>query len=197
MLTRRITPAFALGTPALAFFQPCSRWCKNGDALRGSVDELVEACVELAEVAEHQRLDLPERAAKVSLAAALGVFDLGTVRTVPALRARRRVSRAGDLVHLVQLATVFPVDRARPGLHRVRLLLRHALLHVLNEEVDLLQLEERAGPDHGTMWLTTLSISMSGTTPCLRLCRSPSPFFLQPGTVRRWPEHRSSHWSMY
>ena len=29
MLTRRITPAFALGTPALAFFQPCSRWCKN------------------------------------------------------------------------------------------------------------------------------------------------------------------------
>ena len=29
MLTRRITPAFALGIPALAFFQPYSRWCKN------------------------------------------------------------------------------------------------------------------------------------------------------------------------
>ena len=29
------------------------------DALRGSVDELVEARVELAEMAEHQRLDLP------------------------------------------------------------------------------------------------------------------------------------------
>ena len=54
------------------------------DALRGSVDELVEARVELAEMAEHQRLDLPERIAKVSLAAALGMLDRGTVRTVPA-----------------------------------------------------------------------------------------------------------------
>ena len=26
MLTRRITPAFALGIPALAFFQPCSQF---------------------------------------------------------------------------------------------------------------------------------------------------------------------------
>ena len=67
------------------------------DALRGPADELVEARVELAEMAEHKRLDLPERIAKVSLAATLGVFDLGTVRTVPALRARRRASRAGDL----------------------------------------------------------------------------------------------------
>ena len=72
MLTRRITPAFALGIPALAFFQPCSRRCKERGALCGPADELMEARVELAEMAEHQRLDLPERIAKVSLAAAPG-----------------------------------------------------------------------------------------------------------------------------
>ena len=151
MLARRITPAFALRPrdPRPSILPAMFPMVQERDALRGPADELVEARVELAEMAEHQRLDLPERIAKVSLAAALGVLDRGTVRTVPAPRARRRVSRAGDLVHLVQLATVFPVDRARPGLHRVRLLLRYTLLRVLDEEVDLLQLEERAGPDHG------------------------------------------------
>ena len=59
MLTRRITPAFALGIPAFAFFAMLAV-VQERDALRGLVQELVEPLVELAEVAEHERLHLAE-----------------------------------------------------------------------------------------------------------------------------------------
>ena len=66
--------------------------------------ELVEPLVELAEVAEHERLHLAELLSKVLLAAALRVLSVVAIRARPARQAARRAARAGDLVHLMQLA---------------------------------------------------------------------------------------------
>ena len=50
MLTRRMMPVFALGTPAFAFFKPCSRWCRTETASAVAVETVVWT-VEEAKVA--------------------------------------------------------------------------------------------------------------------------------------------------
>ena len=72
--------------------------------LRQRVDELQEAAVDLAEVAEDEWLHLVELRLEVALRAAFAVRIVGPLRAVAALalpRPRRAALGAGRLVHLL------------------------------------------------------------------------------------------------